>query len=276
MKKYLQLKEEIEGYTDVLETLKAVEKTASARLPRLRETQRLFVEQEKRSHELASKLLRLRELHSHTWVIAGRGPVLGLLFTGDKGLTGGLWKNLIDQAAFSGITQWIVIGKKGERLLSNSNQILARYSAEDLYRQGIETVANELVTRFRKTPFSSFSVLYPEYQSIAEQTPVLREILPFKRPATEEEQVFSEGLPVFEPSYQRVLHMALETAFRTSLRRVWADFLLSEAAARTITAEHAVENARRAKERMEHAYTLNRRRFLTQRQLESYVVHRTV
>ena len=233
-----------------------------------------------------------------------------VILTGDKGLVGGLWHEVIN-AVLENVKQYqsfIVIGVKGENYLKEENipiiklftpSEISNYSdknatEDDLYEQpksptevtyffGVppkewaEHITNYIFNEFKKGTFSRVDILYPQFISLAEQTPNLIPFLPFEfKFKKNEEKKSGEGLPIFEPSKQEIFNKLLQKYIIIFFRKIIIETKLSELSARTVAMEHATTKIEKLIQKLALDYTKERRRIITQRQLESFIAHKII
>jgi len=281
MKSYIAHKNQIQGVKDVSETVKTVEKIAASSVHFLKQEvselntyaaeiervlARLSLFYQKEDHPLLQK----RTMGRKTLVV----------ITGDKGLVGGLWHG-ITNTFLKNVKQYqsvIVIGTKGENYLKEENIPIIKLFTHffDIpKKREIKTITNYIFSEFKKGTFSQVDILYPQFVSLAEQTPTLIPFLPFEfKPAKEKKS--SEGLPIFEPSKQKVFGNLLQKYIGAIFYKIIMETKLSELSARTVAMEHATEKTKELIQKLTLDYTKERRRIITQRQLQSFAAHKII
>jgi len=274
MKSYIAHKNQIQGVKDVSETVKTVEKIAASSVHFLKQEvselntyaaeiervlTRLFLFYQKEDHPLLQK----RTMGRKTLVV----------ITGDKGLVGGLWHGVIN-TFLKNVKQYqsiIVIGAKGENYLKEENiPIIKSFTLLE-----IEPISNYIFKEFKKGIFSQVDILYPQFIFLAEQTPNFIPFLPFEfKPAKEKKS--SEGLPIFEPSKRKIFDNLLQKYIEVFFHKIIMETKLSELSARTVAMEHATTKTEELIQKSTLDYTKERRRIITQRQLESFTAHKII
>ncbi len=130
---------------------------------------------------------------------------------------------------------------------------------------------------FKNEDYEQIDIIYPSFISLAEQKCLVVPFLPFsfegdltkKRKESEE-----LGLPIFEPSKVRIFRQALEKYIKVFLYKIILEAKLSEFSARTVAMEHASEKTKKLIARLNLSFRKERRRLVTQRQIESFSVHK--
>jgi len=84
----------------------------------------------------------------------------------------------------------------------------------------------------------------------------------------------NQGLPLFEPSKQKTFDDLLDKYIGVVFRKIIFEAKLSELSARTVAMEHATAKTQEIIEKLHLKYAKNRRRTVTQRQLESFAAHK--
>jgi len=280
MKSYVMYKNQMQGIKDVSETVKTVEKIAASSVHFLKQEvsnlntyaselekvlNRLSTFYPKKNHPLLQK----KDVKTKTLII----------LTGDKGLVGGLWHEVIN-VFLENIKRYhtvIIVGAKGENYLKEENISIVK-SFTDIFdvpqQENIEHITNYIFDEFKKGTFSQTDILYPKFISLAEQTPNLVSFLPFEFQLTKEKKN-NDGLPIFEPSKQKIFDSLLQKYIGVFFRKIIMETKLSELSGRTVSMEHAMTKTKDLVQKLTLGYTKQRRRIVTQRQLESFTAHKT-
>lgn len=287
MKAYLTYKNRVQGFKDVSETVKTVEKIAASSVH--------FLEQEVASlrlytSEIEKMLARLSLFYQKRDHPLMREKKVGkkalVVLTGDKGLVGDLWHKVIN--AFLKNTQHypsvIVMGAKGKRYLKEEGvQYTKAFTQISDISNSQRTVllADYIFDKFRKNDFSQVDILYPRFVSLVEQQPDFASFLPFKfdvRAKHGDDNKGSgqtaSGLPIFEPSKKKIFNNLIQRYIGVFLHEIIIETNLSELSARTVAMEHAAVKTAELIQKLNLNYMKERRRAITQKQLESFSVHR--
>jgi len=279
MKSYITYKNQTQGIKDVSETVKTVEKIAASSVHFLKqkvsnlnfyatETERVLARLSLFYQEKDHPLLQKREAGRETLVI----------LTGDKGLVGGLWHGVVN-TFLENTKQYqivIVIGAKGENYLKEESIPIIKsftHIPDILQKEEVEHVSDYIFDEFKKRTFSRVDILYPQFISLAEQTPNLTQFLPFEFKLTKEKKN-GKGLPIFEPSKQKVFDQLLQKYIGIFFYKIIMETKLSELSARTVAMEHAAAKTEEFIQKLTLDYTKQRRRIITQRQLEIFAAHK--
>lgn len=287
MKSYSRYKSKITGYSDVSETVKIVEKIAAsavhtckkdvARLKQYREhLQRVITRL-----SCCSSLSAAQAMPTRT----GTGRSVLVIFTGEKGLVGGLWHKMAEEYTqqTSPGDSLVLVGTKGFSFVDTATMaVLESFPLlDDLTPDALhERLHDYLVTNFIAGTFTEISFLYPQSVSIGEQTPVRIPFLPFSIPKvyTGGESLSSQtvGLPIFDASANVVFKKLVELAVRAQLSHVLLETKLSELSARTVSMEHAAQKTNELVGLLSMEHTRQRRHDATQKQLESFTAQKMV
>ena len=305
MKSYLIYKNQIQGIKDVSETVKAAEKIAASSVHFLKQRvtnlniyavevekmlARLSVFYQKKDHPFLQK--------KHT------GKKTLVILTGNKGLTGGLWHNIIN-AFLENAKQYqsiIVVGAKGEHYLKEENAAIIKLFvnfSDVSEKEEIRHITSYIFNGFEEGMFSQVDILYPQFISLAEQTASFIPFLPFEfisleatnyggRNVAEDKgykqsptdlkltKKSGEGLPIFEPSKRKVFDRLLQKYIEIFFYKIIMETKLSEFSARTVAMEHATAKTGELIQKLALNYAKERRRVVTQRQLESFAAHKII
>lgn len=276
MKSYITYKNQIEGFKDVLETVKATEKIAASYIHFLRKKVSSINTYLLEIEKILSRLSSFYKKKSNPLLQKRkRGKKALVILTGDKGLVRGLWHKVINTflEKIKMYQSIIVIGAKGEKYLKEENvQIVKSFTAE---KGEINSITNYIFSEFRKEEFSQVNILYPSFVSLAQQTPNFVLFLPFEFEKDEEKKA-GEGFPIFEPSKEKVFDNLLEKYIGSFFYKIFLETKLSELSARTVAMEHAKAKTEELIGKLMLDYTKQRRRIITQRQLESFAAHKII
>ena len=285
MKSYIVYKNQIQGIRDVSETVKAAEKIAASSIHFLKQNvsnlNAYAVEVEKALIRLSlfyqkknNPLLQKRETGRKTLVI----------LTGDKGLVGGLWHSIIN-TFLENAKQYrsiIAVGAKGEYYLKEEGiPIIKLFTCffDVPQKEEIKHITDYIFNEFKKGIFSQVDILYPQFVSLAKQKPNLIQFLPFeftplKITNYNGREKSGEGLPIFEPSKQKVFDKLLQKYIGIFFYKIIMETKLSEFSARAVAMEHAATKTEGLIQKLTLDYAKERRRIITQRQLESFTSHK--
>ena len=84
------------------------------------------------------------------------------------------------------------------------------------------------------------------------------------------------GLPIFEPSKKEVFKALTQKYIGMFFRKIVMETKLSELSARTVAMEHASAKTDELIKKISLNYLKERRRAITQKQLESFAVHKII
>ncbi len=283
MKKYLKYKQDIQGFGDVAATVKTAQKIAASYIHLLKERvekARLYL------GSLEAVLARLNLFYSprqNLFLRPGAGAArLALIISSDQGLTGGLYHNLINYflRQKQKYDLLLPLGRQARQYLAEEG---VKTMAENFFLSPlptaveVEKLANFIFSLFRAQKLKSVDILYAQNVSLASQVPRLVRFLPFSfadnfssRPAPPAPL----GLPIFEPSKREVFNFLFNKYLKVVFSHYLFEARLAEFAARTVAMEHASSQVDQFIARLKLAYFKQRRKFLTEKQLESFVPHK--
>jgi len=284
MKTYIEYKNQIQGFKDVSETVKTVEKIAASSVHFLKKK---VVNLNLYTSEIEKVLARFSLFYhpkGHPLLQRKKnGEKAVVIITGDKGLTGGLWHKIINAFLENGrqYKKVIVIGTKGEYYLQEENIRVIKSFTEfvDIPKhEEIKMITGYLFDGFNKGVFSEVDILYPEFISLAEQQPAWHSFLPFEftliNPKEGAENAF--GLPLFEPKKEIIFERLLQKYIAIFFYKIMLETKLSEFSARTIAMEHATATTEKLIQKLTLDYAKARRRVATQKQLEIFAAHKII
>jgi len=277
MANYLVYKDQIEGFQEVSETVKTVEKIAASSIARLRKDMANIDTYQSNIRDVLARLSLFHEVE-RSRKRAG-APAL-VIITSDKGLTGGLWRRTIDEfmrVERKNYETVVVIGTRGQKYLNEESVEVTEAFDKDVD-------ALQYVTKgFSSGRFNRVDILYPKFISLADHRPTVIPFLPFLFEKKEQRVDAAHtgiefGMPVVEPMrampeiFDRLMHKYVDAFFL----KIAAEGKLSEFSARTVSMEHATAKTEELIKGLIHGYRTDRRRSLTQKQLETFIAHKIV
>lgn len=282
MKSYITHKNQIQGIKDVSETVKTVEKIAASSVHFLKKEVASLNTYTSKLEEMLTRLSLFYQKKNHP-LLQKRGVAKKkalVVLTSDKGLVGGLWHGVIN-TFLENTNQYqsiIMIGEKGKNYLKEENMPIIK-SFTDLFdiplKEETEHITNYIFNEFEKGTFSHVDILYPQFVSLAEQTAAIISFIPFNFKLVEEKKS-ADGLPIFEPSKQKIFNKLLQKYIEVYFHKIIMETKLSELSARTVAMEHATTKTKEFIQKLTLDYTKERRRITTQRQLESFATHKII
>ncbi len=325
MKIYLTYKNQIQGFKDVLKTIKTVEKVAASSIHFLEQKVLNLNIYANEIEEILSELSAFYSVKNNPFLqkkTSGKKSIV--ILTGDKGLVGGLWHKIINSFLedINKNQSVIVIGEKSKDYLQEENiQIVKSFILSEsskkqkkklepidelgiFKKEEIEYITDYIFNQFKNGTFSQVDILYPKFISLANQQAFLISFLPFnftsnflnntsekdkditfhlnKRYQKNDEfkllgnKVTKNGLPIFEPSKRKIFNQLLQKYIKVFFYKIIMETKLSELSARTVAMEHSAKKTKEFIKKSTLYYAKNRRRIVTQRQLESFIAHKIV
>ena len=285
MKTYLDYKNQIEGFEDVSETVKAMEKISASSVHFLKQkVANLNTYASEIESVMAELSLFYQNKNSPLLQENTSGKKTLIILSGERGLVGGLWHNLIGAFLETGghYQSIIVAGAKGENYLKEEGARIEKKFANPADGPEIsmvEEITDYIFSEFKNKTFSRVDILYPRFVSLAKQQPVFIPFLPFVFNSPKEAGSETEprsGLPIFEPSKKEVFKALTQKYIGMFFRKIVMETKLSELSARTVAMEHASAKTDELIKKISLNYLKERRRAITQKQLESFAVHKII
>ncbi len=287
MHTYSQFKKSEEQVSDVADMVRTIEKIAASRLHLM--TGELAA-LDMYTSELARALSRLSvgKHFSHPLLeLHPNGNNVLVIIGGDHGLVGGLHLRLVNFYLdhTNEYQRVVAIGRQTKELLEQEHVHIERYFdglPDDFSAQAISPAAQFLFDLYRDSAVSGVDILFATYVSLAQQKPEITQFLPFRfdRDALSNDEMLptnsDEGLPIYEPSRERVFQRFLEMYIQIRFYHTCLEGKLSELSARTIEMEHAAKKADDMIGEYRHDYVKRRRMDATLKQLASFAVSQMI
>ena len=159
MKNYIGYKSQIKGFGDVSVTVKAVEKIAASSVHFLRQKSSNLNDY---AVEIETMILDLSPFYysnNNFLLQKGLGKPAVILITGEKGIVGGLWHDIVNKFLDNKnkYNYVIVVGSKGKNYLKEENiKIYKFFSGSDEVIQmgkGIDDIVNYIFLNLKKELF---------------------------------------------------------------------------------------------------------------------------
>lgn len=280
MRSLTQHKNQLSGFNDVFETVKTVEKIAATSIRFLNQKVSLLTEYNQALETVLARLYQFNQLTNQQLLKThSSGQTALVVISGDKGLVGALWHNLIDQALRQrhNYDQFVVVGQKGADYLSEEGIKISRLFAglSDLPQpEQIQPIMDFILTAFRQGQFKRVDVLYPSYHSLSEQKPLFGRLLPFTFiEPTAQPTRGDNGLPIFNVSKQILADFLLEKFITVFFTKIVLEAKLSEVSSRMVSSEHAQKKTQEFISSETKEFLKERKKVLTLKQLESFLSH---
>lgn len=176
-----------------------------------------------------------------------------IVIAGDRGLAGGFNSNVLKMAsarieeleADKETISLITIGKKAVEYFDKREhkKIIGRYPqiAENLEMEGIGTIADDIIRRFRCQDFDQVELIYTTFVSALTQQPVAVSVLPVENLDSGVSQ--KRSLTEYDPSPEEVFDELVPQYMSGILYAAIVDSFASEQAARRTSMENASDNA---------------------------------
>jgi len=175
MKKYLEYKSEIQGLKDVFKTVKATEKIAASHIHFLKKEVKNLELYIKSLDKVISRLLLFYSTENHPFLSQkSYGQKALVVMTGNKGLVGDLYHNLVNLLLMESKNYqfFINIGNRGEKYL-REEKIKIDKSFLDISEipqsQEITAITNYIFSEFQNGRVKTIDILYPRLKQILEK-----------------------------------------------------------------------------------------------------------
>ncbi len=280
MKKYIDYKSEMEGFEDVSLTVKTVEKVSASYIHFLKAMTNNLYNYNQTIEKVLERLLQFHKVTDNPFLKQRRTNRKLLVFlSGDKGLVGGLYHNLANILLDYNekYDYLIVVGRKGERYIKEEGFKILKsfYFADYLPKpEEIQLIGDYILNQFKNKNFSKIDILYPAFISLSVHQPKFVRFLPFPFLQNQAKEGPVIGLPIFASNPKKIFNDLFTKYIKTFFARVVLESKLSEFSARTVAMEHATVKTQEFLDKIKLDYFKERKRIITQKQLESFSVHR--
>lgn len=276
MKLYLKYKTEKEEIKDVFSTIKTVEKIAASYVRIMKDKVAFSQEYVNNLNEMFSQFVYIEGKFKHPlFETRTGGKNLLVIILGDKGLTGSLYNKLIKKVEKESYSSSVLIGKKGEEKVKEGliKKPLVSYPFPYQNPGKISEITHDILNRYSKKQISSVKIAYSSFESLAVQTPTIKQFLPLTFPETQTTEN-SDGFPVYEPGKKKIFDHLITEYLKVDLYQAMMSAELSEFAARTVSMESASQKAQSLIKKKNYQYLRARNKSITQEQMESFIGHK--
>jgi len=283
MKKRLEIKKNIEGFYDVTNTVKTIEKIAASNIHRLRgEVKQLNIYHATLLKELSYMNMLPRDTHP-LFQTHEEGKTLYLVVGGDMGFVGGLYHGLLDvlveESDFS--NEFMCIGTHLASDLKEIGVTVSKVFPSEaglsLYAD-VEEISREIFSNYALGEYRTVQVVYPKFVSVMIQSATSVQLLPFQWEITEAgHEDATQGFPIYDSNVDAMFEYLMSRFIHISLARFVSESKLSELSARTTTMEHASAKADEVIVEQRRLYNEVRREEVSIDQMEGFMslIHHT-
>jgi F-type H+-transporting ATPase subunit gamma len=287
MLSYTAHKQAQAGYTDVLETVRVLEKIAASQLHQLENKQAQLQTYTEATSALLHRLETLsdspflKSLQQRSSTSKTATPnILTIILTGDKGLVGDLWHQLYTtQTAHATRTEHlIVIGEKGRHFWSDRSKHITYHSFADRLptHQEILELLQHIIPEYEAGKVQRVDILYPRPNTLMSHTITTTTLLPIQPPeSTNKQRISAIGFPILENSISNVTELLLHKYLAHRLYQCILETALTEFSTRTIGLEHAGAKTEELISKTMRQYRKERRHADTEKQLEQFAATKT-
>lgn len=200
--------------------------------------------------------------------------VLLVVITSNRGLCGAFNANvlkatrqLIDAKYAGSSVDVVAIGKKGNDILSKSENIIENRS--DLFDQlsfeNVSVTAQKLMDLFIEGAYDRIDLVYNQFKNAATQIVMQEQFLPLKPIETDSTVVLDY---IFEPSKEEIILNLIPTSLKTQLFKAVLDSNAAEHGARMTAMHKATDNAKDLRDQLKLTYNKARQAAITNEILE--------
>lgn len=226
-------------------------------------------------------------------LLAGTGREdkhLLVVVTADRGLCGGFNGNLVKRV-LQKITELqgqgkevslICVGRKGRDALKRGygkaiwQSFVGILGSSRVDYADASKVTDFILEKFETEEFDVCSLVYNEFQSVLTQKPIVQQLIPFKLPEADDENVQEEKVAenetlspyAFEPEEERILNALLPRNIGVQIFRALLDSSAGEHAARMTAMDNATRNAGEMINDLTLAYNRARQAYITKELIE--------
>lgn len=282
MKTFLQKRDKIKGLKEVEITLKVTEKIAAANFHFLRQKEKIFLEYKKELEKILKRFSLFFPLQKLSFFEAQNKKERKalLLIFGEKGLVGHLWEEIF--LSFLKVKEsyqvfW-VIGKKGAEYFKEEKidcQKFFKGIPDDFKEEEIKNIFDFILGNFIEGNVSQIDILYPKFKTLLYTPPTLSSFLPLKKeiPDLKEKK---EGFPIFEGRKRKIAETIIKKYIEALFWEIIIETKLVELSKRALTLENARAKIEKIIENLRLSFFKERRKVLTQKQLESFMAHKFI
>jgi len=200
--------------------------------------------------------------------------VLLVPITSNRGLCGAFNTNvakrvrkLIKEEYPNSQTQVLIIGKKGQELLSKEFKVLGFHAEifDELSYSNSVKIIQPVLDDFKDEKFDKVVLLYNRFKNVATQILQVEHFLPILPPANVQKQTPHF---IYEPSIKNVVQEILPKALKIQFYKSLRDSLAAEHAARMTAMHIATENATEILDQLKLTYNKARQAAITGEILE--------
>lgn len=216
------------------------------------------VELAKRVDPSAHKLLTEGNSTGHTLVI---------LVSTNKGLCGGLNTTLFRQVTkwYDENTEFISLGKKGQRFLTQTNKPLEADFTSDDFMEKAQPMTELFIKGYLSGKYNEVHIVYNKFVNSLVQVPARKTLLPIAVGSIEDDvsddKLWNDFL--IEPTMSFVLDKLLPHYIETQVRSAIYESLASEQSARMMAMKNATDNANNLIDDLTLAYNRLRQEKIT-------------
>lgn len=236
---------------------------------------------------ILARLAESSEGLTHPLTVArAEGKVLAVIVTSDKGLAGSVNSAVLKQAEVlfdaNGVTDVIAIGRKAVEFATREKKTtLASYTNinDSVTLDDVYDISTKIITAFNTGEYKKVVVLYQNFVSTFEQTPVVRQVLPVRKdeindvmrgikPKTgrfSDNRLSADTFVAYtvEPSPEEVLNTLLPQLVQIMLYHSLLESKASEHSARMVAMKNATDKSKEVVKALTITYNKQRQAAIT-------------
>lgn len=281
MSTYAQYQFDVVGYQDVIVSVDGTERRAAAELGFLR-SKSAVLEEYIMAIQLILRRLAVFETFTDPFLMHRKtGSKVLLFISGEKGLVGDYYTRLFSFGLEKRheYNKIFCIGEKAKQYLEESG-IESEYLASGIeipeYQEGLTALTQQLEERFLTSDIAQIDILAAKSHTLTIQIPYISQLLPLPFSIEADSKEEQLGSPIFESKKKDIVAKLTPSLFQALLAQIILETTTAEFSARTVAMEQAKEKTRELLRKLRRDYYKSRTLVLTQKQLESFMVHKLI
>lgn len=263
------IRRRIKAARNISQITRAMEMVAASKMKKAQESALSSKPYAQKIYEATGELISKIKIEPAHYPLLRRNlaaKILVIFISSNKGLCGSLNSNLFRHLALwfpdKTTVDFVTLGKKGEAfVLRTGRNLLAEFS-DHPYLESIGALINLIVASYTKEEYGQVCLVYNNFLSILNQTPVKKMILPITL-ATESQSTSGLGEFLIEPDIHKLLTALLPHYLEVEVRAAILEAQASEHSARMMAMKAATDNAKELMEGLTLEYNKMRQQLIT-------------
>ena len=281
MSTYAQYQFDVNGYEDVLISVDGTERRAAASLGFLRSKSTILKDYILSIQSILARLSQFETLNDSLLSKRTTGGKILVFISGDKGLVGDYYYKVFSfglekRHEYSKI---LCIGEKSKQYLEESHvgfDYLAPGIQISEYEDQILTITKQLKEQYFQSNTAQIDILAAKPHTLTTQIPYIVQLLPLSLADEEQPNLSGQqlGFPVFESKQKDIIAQLTSRLFHAKLVHLFFETTTAEFSARTVAMEQAKDKTHELLRKLRREYYKSRTFLVTQKQQESFMVHK--